>query len=104
MGPVPWVVISEIFPTRIRGSAMAIATMVLWGADFAVTKTFPLLRADLGMAKTFWIYGACSLVGLVFVLAQVIETKGRTLEQIEALWHGGVVSHTEPVAVSENAL
>ena len=96
MGPVPWVVISEIFPTRIRGSAMAIATMVLWGSDFVVTKTFPLLKADLGMAKTFWIYGICSLAGLIFVLTQVPETKGRTLEQVEELWHGSSETKAEP--------
>ena len=86
MGPVPWVVISEIFPTRIRGGAMALATLVLWASDFAVAQTFPLLNAAIGTAWTFWIYAFCSLVGLVFVWNVVVETKGRTLEEIERAW------------------
>ena len=86
MGPVPWVVISEIFPTRIRGAAMAAATLVLWVADFAVAQTFPLLNAGIGPARTFGIYAGCSLAGLLFVWKVVVETKGRSLEEIERAW------------------
>jgi SP family arabinose:H+ symporter-like MFS transporter len=86
MGPVPWVVISEIFPTRIRGLAMALATLVLWASDFAVAQTFPLLQAGIGPAATFWIYAGFSLLSLIFVASKVVETKGRSLEEIEASW------------------
>ena len=86
MGPVPWVVISEIFPTKIRGGAMAVATLVLWASDFVVAQTFPVLKAGIGPAWTFWIYALCSLLGLLFVWKIVVETKGRSLEEIEASW------------------
>jgi SP family arabinose:H+ symporter-like MFS transporter len=92
MGPVPWVVISEIFPTRIRGGAMAAATLVLWIADFAVAQTFPLLNAGIGPAWTFGIYAGCSLVGLLFVWKVVVETKGRSLEEIERAWRPDAAS------------
>ena len=86
MGPIPWIVISEIFPTRFRGSAMSVAVFVLWLSDYVVTQTFPVLREAIGGAATFWIYAACSLAGLAFVAAVVPETKGRTLEEIEKSW------------------
>jgi len=95
MGPIPWVIISEIFPTRIRGGAMAVATLTLWAADFVVAQTFPLLKAGIGPAWTFWLYAGCSLAGLLFVWKVVVETKGRSLEEIERAWqpdarpHGG---------------
>lgn len=86
MGPVPWVVISEIFPQRIRGFAMAVATLILWVSDFVVAQTFPQLKAAIGTAATFGIYAVCSLMSLVFVATMVVETKGRSLEEIESSW------------------
>jgi SP family arabinose:H+ symporter-like MFS transporter len=88
MGPIPWIVNSEIFPTKLRGRAMSIAIVLLWFADFIVTQTFPMLRESkaVGPAMTFWIYAGCSLLSTVFVIAMVPETKGRTLEEIEASW------------------
>jgi SP family arabinose:H+ symporter-like MFS transporter len=86
MGPVPWIVISEIFPTKIRGRAMSVAILVLWASCFIVSQTFPLLMAVIGPAKTFWIYALCSLSGLFFIVTVVPETKGKTLEEIERLW------------------
>jgi SP family arabinose:H+ symporter-like MFS transporter len=88
MGPIPWIVNSEIFPTKLRGRAMSIAILTLWFADFIVTQTFPMLResASVGPAKTFWIYAFCSLASTFFVWFMVPETKGRTLEEIEASW------------------
>ncbi len=86
MGPVPWVVISEIFPTRVRGLAMSLAVLALWGADYVVSQSFPVLLQGIGAAKTFWIYAACSLLGLFFVFRVIPETNGRTLEQIERSW------------------
>lgn len=86
MGPIPWIVNSEIFPTKLRGRAMSVAIFCLWLADWIVTQTFPMLRESIGAAKTFWVYAFCSLLSTVFVLLMVPETKGRTLEEIEASW------------------
>lgn len=88
MGPVPWIIISEIFPTKIRGQAMSVATLVIWASCYLVSQTFPMLVDGIGNAKTFWIYALCSLAGLVFVVACVPETKGKTLEEIERSWRG----------------
>ena len=86
MGPIPWIVNSEIFPTKLRGRAMSIAIFCLWFADWVVTQTFPMLREGIGPARTFWVYAACSLLSAVFVIVLVPETKGRTLEEIERSW------------------
>ncbi|MGD0390814.1 MAG: sugar porter family MFS transporter [Tepidisphaeraceae bacterium] len=84
LAPVTWVVISEIFPNRIRGAAMAIAVAALWLACFILTYTFPLLNAKLGAAGTFWLYAAICVLGSIFIWKKLPETKGRTLEEIEA--------------------
>ena len=88
LGPIPWIICSEIFPTRIRGRAMSLATFTIWSACYLVAQTFPVLNDSpaIGPAKTFWIYGTCSLIGLLFVIACVPETKGKTLEEIESSW------------------
>jgi sugar porter (SP) family MFS transporter len=83
LAPVVWVVISEIFPNRIRASAMAIAVTALWAACFVLTYTFPLLNAALGPAGTFWIYAAICAGGLLFLYLRLPETRGKTLEEIE---------------------
>jgi sugar porter (SP) family MFS transporter len=83
LAPVTWVLISEIFPNRVRGPAISIAVSALWIACFALTYTFPALHAALGPAGTFWLYGAICVAGFLFVKFRVPETKGRTLEQIE---------------------
>ncbi|MCU0781701.1 MAG: sugar porter family MFS transporter [Akkermansiaceae bacterium] len=88
LGPIPWILCSEIFPTKIRGRAMSLATFTIWTACYIVAQTFPMLNDSpaIGPAKTFGVYAFCSLLGLVFVLTMVPETKGRTLEEIEASW------------------
>jgi len=83
LAPVVWVVLSEIFPNRIRGAAMAVATFFLWAASFALTYTFPLLNERLGASGTFWIYGGICLAGFLFIRSQLPETKGKSLEDIE---------------------
>ncbi|MBI4605883.1 MAG: sugar porter family MFS transporter [Planctomycetes bacterium] len=83
LAPVTWVVISEIFPNRIRGAATALAVASLWIACFVLTYTFPLLNASLGPAGTFWLYAAICAAGCVFIAAELPETRGKTLEQIE---------------------
>jgi len=84
LAPVTWVLLSEIFPNRIRGIAMSIAVSALWIACFGVTYTFPILNARLGAAGTFWCYGIFCFIGLLFIAKCVPETKGKSLEQIEA--------------------
>jgi sugar porter (SP) family MFS transporter len=82
LGPVVFVLISEIFPNRLRSYAMAIATFSLWGANFIVTLTFPYLLNNL-KGYCFVIYGSMCVLCLLFVLKYLEETKGKTLEEIE---------------------
>jgi SP family sugar porter-like MFS transporter len=83
LAPVTWVVLSEIFPNKSRGAAMAIATVSLWLASFLLTYTFPLLNDAFGASGTFWLYGIICISGLVFIYRRLPETKGRSLEEIE---------------------
>ncbi len=84
LAPITWVVISEIFPNRIRGAAVAVAVAALWLACFILTYTFPLLNSHLGPAGTFWCYATICALGFAFIWKNLPETRGRTLEQIEA--------------------
>ena len=86
LGPIVWVVIAEIFPTRIRGRAMAIATVSLWLADFAVSLTFPVIADKLHESFAFWLYAGMCLINFVFIWAVLPETKGKSLEEIERRW------------------
>lgn len=91
LAPVTWVILSEIFPNRIRGAAMSIAVSALWIGCFIVTYTFPILNQRLGAAGTFWCYGVICLLGFLFIAARVPETKGKSLEEIEA-----ALAHKKP--------
>jgi SP family arabinose:H+ symporter-like MFS transporter len=83
LAPVTWVILSEIFPNRFRGTAMSIATFSLWAACFILTYTFPLLNKLLQASGTFWLYGIICLFGFLFILKKLPETKGKSLEEIE---------------------
>jgi len=83
LAPITWVVLSEIFPNRIRGAAMAVSVFSLWAACFVLTYTFPFLNRGLGPAGTFWLYCGVCLCGLAVIRWKLPETKGKTLEQIE---------------------
>jgi sugar porter (SP) family MFS transporter len=87
MGPGPWLIISEIFPTKVRGRAASIATSTLWSGTLLVTFTFLTLVKILNLGGTFAIYGALSAFCCIFVWKMVPETKGRTLEQIQQEWN-----------------
>ena len=86
MGPAVWVLMSELFPTRIRGRAMAISTVALWVACTALTLTFLSLVDAIGISGAFWLYASICLFTLFFVWIAVPETKGKTLEEIERSW------------------
>ncbi len=86
LAPVTWVVISEIFPNRVRGLAVSIAVSALWIGSFVLTYTFPRLNHNLGAAGTFWIYALVCAFGFVFIKRRLPETRGKTLEDIEASW------------------
>lgn len=78
-----WVIISEIFPNRVRGVAMSVCTFSMWAACFILTYSFPMLNSSLGAAGTFWLYGVICLAGGVFVVFYLPETKGKSLEELE---------------------
>jgi sugar porter (SP) family MFS transporter len=83
LAPVTWVVISEIFPNRIRGAAMSTAVSALWIACFLLTYAFPMLNARLGAAGTFWLYAVICVLGFLYIFFRLPETNGKSLEEIE---------------------
>ena len=86
LGPVTWTIINEIFPGAIRGRAVAVATAINWASAFVVSQFFLSLVRLIGEAQTFWLFAVFCLVALVWIYRSVPETKGRSLEEIEALW------------------
>ena len=86
MGPVPWVVISEIFPNKIRGRAASVATSVLWTGTLLVTLTFLSMIRALGVSGTFMVFAGLSAFSFVFIWSIVPETRGKTLEEIQQQW------------------
>lgn len=85
LAPITWVILSEIFPNRIRGVAMSVATFALWIASALLVQTFPIFNEYLGTSGTFWIYGIICALGFLFVLKKLPETKNKSLEEIEKL-------------------
>lgn len=91
-GPVVWVLLSEMFPNKIRGRAMALAVAAQWISNYLVSWTFPIMDKNTFLLEKFnhgfayWIYGAMSLLALLLVWKYVPETKGKTLEEMEGLW------------------
>ncbi len=83
LAPLLWVVLSEIFPNRIRGAAMSIAALAHWVGNFSLTFTFPAIKENLGWASNFWLYGLICAVGFIVIYLILPETKGKTLEEIE---------------------
>jgi len=103
-GPVTWVLLSEIFPNQIRGKAMAVAVAAQWIANYLVSWSFPILNDNPYLVQHFkhgfvyWIYGGMSILASLFMWRFVPETKGRTLEQMEKLWHKAVKSPLQGTA------
>lgn len=86
LGPIPWVIMSEIFPTKTRGIAMSVATLMLWIGVVLITQLTPVLLNGVGGAVTFWIFGINAFILLIFIYKMIPETKGKTLEEIERYW------------------
>jgi SP family galactose:H+ symporter-like MFS transporter len=89
LGPVFWLLISEIYPLKFRGTAMSAVTVTNWGMNMAVAVTFLTMVDLIGRAGTFWLYGVIAVGAWFFCYRLVPETKGKTLEQIEAYWRSG---------------
>jgi MFS family permease len=83
LGPVFWLLISEIYPVKIRGQAMSVATMANWGANFVVTISFLTLLSAIGNAGTFFLFAGLSIVAVIYFWRKVPETKNRSLQDIE---------------------
>lgn len=83
LGPTVWVVLSEIFPNKIRGAAMSVATFSLWIACYLLTLTFPIFVEWFSSAITFWLYAVICIIGYIVILRFLPETKGISLEQLE---------------------
>src|SRR5699024_1790500 len=84
-GPIIWVLLSEIFPNRIRSAAMAIAVAVQWLANFTITSTYPFMM-DISGTMTYSFYALMSILSGLFIWKFIPETKGKTLEEIESIW------------------
>jgi SP family xylose:H+ symportor-like MFS transporter len=91
-GPVTWVLLSEIFPNKIRGKALAIAVAAQWVSNYLVSLTFPMMNDNSYLTEQFnhgfayWIYGIMCILAVIFVKKYVPETKGKTLEEMENIW------------------
>ncbi|MGO1191773.1 MFS transporter, partial [Vibrio casei] len=93
LGPVTWVLLSEIFPNAVRSKALSIAVFAQWLANFLVSQTFPMMNAqtsylyqEFNGGFPFWLYGVMAIVTVYFVYRWIPETKGKTLEELEKLW------------------
>lgn len=86
LGPIPWVIISEIFPTKTRGIAMSISIMVLWVGVMLISQFTPVLLDSLGAGQTFWLFMLNAIFLLIFTYKMIPETKGKSLEEIELSW------------------
>jgi len=85
LAPVVWVILSEIFPNRIRGAAMSLAAVALWIGNFSLTFSFPTIKQNLGWTLNFWLYAAICIIGFLVIIYKLPETKGKSLEEIEDL-------------------
>lgn len=82
-GPIMWVMLGEMFPNQIRGSALAVSGLAQWGANFAITMTFPMMLTSIGLGGAYGFYAVCSAVSILFVAKYVYETKGIELEDMQ---------------------
>lgn len=88
LAPITWVLLSEIFPNKVRGTAMAIATLSLWVASALLTYFFPIVNNALNASGSFWLFAGICMVGFFYIKTKLFETKGKSLEEIERLQKG----------------
>lgn len=104
VGPVTWVLLSEMFPTRVRGRALSVATFCLWTANFVVSQTFPMLDGNAWLVERFrhgfpfYVYAGFCVVLVYVVWRHVVETRGRSLEAIERGWERRGVTDRGPIS------
>jgi facilitated trehalose transporter len=100
-GPIPWLMMGEILPAKIRGMAASIVTSFNWLCTFIVTKTFQDIINLIGAHGAFWAFGAIVAIGLIFIITSVPETRGKSLEEIERRFRRSIrmpsaVTNTNP--------
>jgi MFS family permease len=89
LGPVYWLMSSEVFPTRLRGAGASISTVGNWGSNLVVTVTYLTMIVTIGKSWTFWVYAICAFITLLFIWSLIPETRDKRLEQIEEYWQRG---------------
>ena len=93
-GPIPWMLMAEIFPSKIKSTACSMACLFNWICTFVVTKLFPVLKLKFGVGITFWCFTVCSGLGILFVLFCVPETKNKTLLEVQEMLSNGQINKT----------
>ena len=83
LAPVTWVVLSEIFPNKVRGAAMAVATFALWTGNALLAYFFPIINSRVNASGSFWLFALICVAGFFYIKAMLIETRGKSLEEIE---------------------
>lgn len=89
IAPIGWLLISEVFPNRIRSRGVALGSGANWGANFVVAQTYLVMLAAIGASMTFWFYATINVISLILIWRFIPETKGHTLEEIEKRWLRG---------------
>jgi major inositol transporter-like SP family MFS transporter len=96
IGPLVWLMLSEIFPLKLRGVGMGLTVLILWLTNFAVSTLFPIVVSATGISTTFFIFAVLNALALVFAITKVPETNGRSLEQLEEDFSTGAIYTQKP--------
>jgi SP family arabinose:H+ symporter-like MFS transporter len=84
LGPLKFVIATEIFPTHIRGLALSVCVLTMWVSDWVVNLVFPVLRDSIGIAATFFLFAGCCIGSFLYARKNLFETKGKTLEELSS--------------------
>lgn len=94
-GPISWLIVGEVFPLKVRGQAIALATLTNFGSNFLVSLALPSIQEAYGPAATYFVFAAIGVVAFATIYSIVPETKGKSLEEIELMWADEDTRHTE---------